>query len=169
VFYRSILFVVVLLLASCAAPSFNAPIENISSEQLESYWHFDEHREASSAKLIGTVSGCYRVLPLRMVEKFDIKIAAKLSIALAIDSKGNTYEHSLVEGTANATVDKLIVSVLAKRFKMIAAEENTSKTPVRVTEEVALFASGKYCLPYANPEQLMEAESRDIWAEERVF
>lgn len=168
-FFRLSLFSAVFLLASCVTPSFNSPIESITSEQLESYWYFDGYRESRGVKLIGSSMGCYQVLPLRITEALGIEAAETLSITFVIDSIGNTYEHSVSLGTPNATVNELIVSVLAERFKMIAVKKNTAKTPVRVTEEFALFASGKYCLPYSNPEQLMETEGRDIWAEERYF
>ena len=127
----SILFVLTLVLASCATPpepEFKADIHLINSDQLPQYW-------VPEKDLIE-----FALRP----RKLPPESCGFVVLEFLIDSNGNVFSPSIKEAEPEGVWDWAAVKNLSLT-KFLPAEENPDRTPVKVTQRTEFKIEGEDC------------------------
>jgi len=157
------------LLSACVTPTYNAPIKDIRADSLQDYWRYDQDHLSKAVSLIGTTEGCYRIFPESVKNEGLSESAASVTATFVIDSKGNSFEHNLVSGTSNNTVNSMMMSAFVENVKFAVSESNINGVPVRITTSFGLFAQPRICRPFEDVEKLLATPGSSIWAEQRFY
>ncbi len=154
-----VMSILTLMISGCAvAPKYSAKPIEVTSSSISDYWSY--HPRLNKRRfLMGSNKACYRVVPEKQDTKFKTVLSAKIS--LIIDSEGRTFNHKLLSGVGNSSIDNYLLD-MSSDLKWIPAERNSNLQPTIYTETYNFISDPETCRSPKSPEDFISLSGKEI-------